>query len=467
MGIELHPPNVNVSDYDFSIEDREGRAPSIRFGLGAIKNVGAAPVGMILEARTKGPFKDLNDFSRRVDLRLVGKRALESLIRVGALDDFGTRDKMDRSIDRILAMSASHFRAAQSGQLSFFGEEVGLEMEIDLSGTSFQDNRAHLEWERELLGLFVSDHPLAPYVPLLKRLISHTSPQLAETIHDESVTIGGVITRYRQHNTRNGAQMGFATLDDMHGNIELVIFAKAWEKFRNLIGIDQVILATGKVDHQNGDPKVKVDSIELVALDPDDEEWEEPTTRGAEASGPIAPGEERVNPDTMDGGLPEMGLDASEASVSAYTGFLGEENKPGGSVRDPGVEGMYNPTAANPVEQLVPTQIDETVEILSIPPYLTSSHQVSGASAVNSNPRMLRVVMQSNGDKGRDCRRLRCVYGALRSSPGGDRFSFQVYERDHQYLIEFPNETTGISKELMARLAELVGTDNIVVETLL
>ncbi|MEA4909222.1 MAG: DNA polymerase III subunit alpha [Anaerolineaceae bacterium] len=267
MGIEVLPPDVNSSGWDFTIEDREDGQAAIRFGMGAIKNVGQAPVDLIMEARREGPFRDLNDFARRVDLRQVGKRALECLVRVGALDQFGPRKSLFEALDRIMAVSSSHFRAAQSGQLSFFGTIAGIEEEIDLPYMPSLDLREQLEWERELLGLYVSDHPLSPYLPLLKRTVTHFSGQLGEARNKEKVVVAGMVTRFRPYQTKTGKSMGFATLEDLQGNIELVIFPSAWDKFGGLVTPDAVLAARGKVDNENGDPKVLVDSLELISLD--------------------------------------------------------------------------------------------------------------------------------------------------------------------------------------------------------
>ena len=124
MGIVVLPPDVNFSEYDFTIEDRTGDSPAIRFGLGAIKNVGQGPVDIILAERQKGAFRNLSDFARRVDLRVVGKRALESLIKVGALDSFGPRRALIEALDRLIGLSSSHHRMSQNGQMNLFGTAV-------------------------------------------------------------------------------------------------------------------------------------------------------------------------------------------------------------------------------------------------------------------------------------------------------------------------------------------------------
>src|SRR5690606_23458605 len=120
LGIDVLAPDINSSGWDFTIEDRPEKSPAIRFGLGAVKNVGQGPVDLIITARRDGPFANLNDFIQRVDLRAVGKRSLECLIKVGALDSLGPRTALLEALDQMLSVSASHFKALQTGQLSFF-----------------------------------------------------------------------------------------------------------------------------------------------------------------------------------------------------------------------------------------------------------------------------------------------------------------------------------------------------------
>lgn len=262
MGLAVEPPNINASGWDFSIEDHAGGKSAIRFGLGAVKNVGHGPVDGILNARQDKPFKDINDFARRVDLRQVGKRALESLIRVGALDDLGPRAALLAGLDQILLISTSTFRAADSGQLSLFGAHSGITDEIVLPRVTNQFNRREiLNWERDLIGLYVSDHPLNPVMDILSQLVTHFSGQLSETEHNERVRVAGLITRIRHHQTKTGKSMGFVTLEDVQGIIELVVFPKTWEKYAQVIDFDRIVVVEGRVDAESGDPKVLVDSI--------------------------------------------------------------------------------------------------------------------------------------------------------------------------------------------------------------
>ncbi|HEX7974230.1 MAG TPA: DNA polymerase III subunit alpha, partial [Anaerolineales bacterium] len=266
MGIPVDPPDVNASEWDFAIEDRrnddDSTTPVIRFGLGAVKNVGQAPVDAILKARASGPFNDLNDFARRVDLRQVGKRALESMVKVGALDRYGSRPALLEILDRLSSVSASLFRASEAGQMSLFGAHTGVVEEINLPRATTEINRREiLNWERELIGLYVSDHPLSPVMDALTQAVSHFSAQLSEANPQERVRVAGLITKIRHHQSKAGKPMGFVTIEDLQGTIELVIFPRTWEKVSNIIDYDKIILVDGKVDVQGAEPKVLVDNI--------------------------------------------------------------------------------------------------------------------------------------------------------------------------------------------------------------
>jgi DNA polymerase-3 subunit alpha len=270
LGIQVLPPDVNSSGWDFSIEDTE-KGPAIRFGLGAIKNVGHGPVEAILKARQEGPFRDLNDFAQRVDLRLVGKRALESMIKVGALDSYGARPALLAAMDRILSLSSSHFRALQAGQMTLFGAHTGVSERLALPKSSEAVNRREiLNWERELMGLYISDHPLSPHIELLNQSVSHFSGELGDVPHEGRVRVAGMVTRFRPHQTKTGKTMGFVSLEDLHGVIELVLFPRTWEQYQHLVAPDRLILVEGKVDAQGSEPKVLVDTIstELIVTTP-------------------------------------------------------------------------------------------------------------------------------------------------------------------------------------------------------
>ena len=262
MGIEILAPNVNYSCWGFTIEESPSGEYCIRFGLGAIKNVGEGPVEEIIHGRGETKFKDVNDFLRRVDLRRVGKRALESLIQVGALDDLGGRPALLESMDRILAISSSNFQAADAGQISMFGDGTGLAEAIILPDAKTEINRrAQLDWERELIGLYVSDHPLSPVMDSLENHVTHFAQDLSEAKHQEHVCVAGIVTKIRQHQTKNGKAMAFATIEDVQGLIDLVIFPNTWKRYGELIRFDEIIYVSGKADANGGETKVLVDQV--------------------------------------------------------------------------------------------------------------------------------------------------------------------------------------------------------------
>ena len=262
MGVAVEPPEINASEWDFAIEDCAEGASVIRFGLGAVKNVGQGAVEIILAERKNGRFADINDFARRVDLRQVGRRVLECLTKVGAMEGFGHRIALLDSLDRIIAISASHFRAVEAGQMSLFGMSSGVSENIPIPTVRSEINKREiLGWEKELIGLYVSDHPLNSVIEELESVVTHFSGQLAEAAHLEHVRVSGIIARMRSHVTKSGEPMAFVSLEDLQGTIELVIFPRTWERVSELVQIEKIVIVDGKVDAASGDPKILVDNI--------------------------------------------------------------------------------------------------------------------------------------------------------------------------------------------------------------
>lgn len=504
MGINVLPPDVNWSEWDFSIEDCEGEAPAIRFGMGAVKNVGEGPVNLIMEARKDGRFKDLNDFIRRVDLRQVGKRTLECLIRVGALDAFGPRKALLEVMDNMVAISSSHFRAAQSGQMSFFGTVAGVEESISLPSVSILDPREQLEWEKELIGLYVSDHPLSPYLPVLRSKVTHFSSELGDVSGKESVTVAGLVSRMRTLTTKSGKPMAFATIEDLQGPIELVIFPKTWARFGKLVHTDGILLATGKVDDQSSDAKILVDELkELTPADLQGAANEAPaaydahqaTHRAAESRPPSS---QLLGPSTVEAleeeasfpNEPEDWQMMEPPEFDDAAPFADEEMGTPEEI-EPAHESTPAPAMAAASQAKHPTPTPAVVAASAVAAAVTSlspvavapqpqtsdalpAKMVSPRPAEEKRPRrqksedahMVTVILRASGEKERDIRRLKCVHGLLRSSPGNDHFCFYIFENGHRHLLDFPNDTTGVNSQLIERLVELVGNDNVQVEAL-
>lgn len=265
MGLDVFPPSVNFSDYDFSIEERPGKKTAIRFGLGAIKNVGQSPSEAIMRARDSKPFADINDFIYRVDLREVGKRPLEFLIKAGALDCFGaTRGALLRSIEGMYNLSSVRFESSQHGQMNLFGDTLTSEGGGFVLPTNVPANpREEQAWEKELLGLYITDHPLHRYSEELKKKTDHSATELKDCEDQEPVCVGGLVKSIRLVTTKNQEAMAFVTLEDFTGDIDLVFFPRSWERYNNRVKEDTLLIIRGKAQHRDESVNVLVDTLAM------------------------------------------------------------------------------------------------------------------------------------------------------------------------------------------------------------
>ena len=447
MGIDVLPPDVTHGGWDFEIESNETGKNCIRFGLGAIKNVGQNPVDVIVTARQEGDFKDLNDFARRVDNRKVGRRALESLIRVGALDCFGERCSVLDALDSILAISESHFRAKESGQLTFFGNVESMQDEIQLFQRPSLDDREKLEWEKELLGLYLSAHPLSPFLSTIKNKITHCSSQLHEANNNSDAIVAGIITDFRTIMTKKNEEMAFATLEDLQGIVELVVFPRVWQKISQVIRSEKVLLVKGKVDSSRNEPKLLVNQIQV--LKPESQE----SASDSKEQEPVTEINEPIEADMM-----EVDFQPPSHIVSEdLTGYEKKKNPQGLSEQDSGVDMGGTPIFEGATqEQSHPEKESETN--LNAPGFFTERETSSNGEITDKT---LIVRLKSCGAKSRDIRKIRQVYGVLTSVPGNDRFALVCQENGDSVRMDFPNDRTNICDSLKRELNGMVGEVNI------
>lgn len=277
MGIQVLPPDINKSDIYFTIEDTEG-GPAIRFGMGAVKNVGEGAIEVILQGRaTGGPFADIDDFCHRVDLRQVNRRALESLVKVGALRPFGQRAQLLAIIDRMMGLSSQTHQAAAVGQISMFdlgGFDAPAAGSIlyPLPEVEEVSRREILGWEKELVGIYVSEHPLQPLVRRLRASTTCFLGQIDETMAGHKVTVAGMVNWIRQIYTKNGKPMAFVELEDVQGTIEVVVFPRVYEETHEIWQEEKVVVVRGKVDTKGGNgPKIICEKVDdtITHLKPD------------------------------------------------------------------------------------------------------------------------------------------------------------------------------------------------------
>jgi DNA polymerase III subunit alpha len=257
MGIEVEPPDVNVSAEDFRVV--EGK---IRFGLNAVKNVGESAVRSILAAREEGgPFTTIWDFCERVDPQVVNKRALESLVKCGAFDSTGaSRKGMWEVLERALGRGAQEHADRLSGQSSIF--ELGDEPAAN--GPKHHDPIPSEEWEKaeklafekEALGLYVSEHPLSGIREALRRKTDAQMVELERRRDGDVVTVGGIVGALRQTTTKKGEPMVFMRLDDVSGSVETIVFNSVYGAARDLLEADRILVVKGRIDHKEGETKL-------------------------------------------------------------------------------------------------------------------------------------------------------------------------------------------------------------------
>ncbi|HET9093810.1 MAG TPA: DNA polymerase III subunit alpha [Solirubrobacteraceae bacterium] len=256
MGIEILPPDVNLSDHRFVVVDG-----NIRFGLDAVKGVGYAAVEAIKRAREDGDFTDLFDFCERVDGRAVNKKAIEALIKCGAFGSTGdTRLGMLAVLEQAQAAGQKAQQDAQIGQGSIF--DLGVDLGAGSAGPSGRpthvpippsefEQKELLAMEKESIGLYISAHPLKTLSAAMSTRTDVHLGSVGECKDGERVTIGGMISQVKRLRTKKGDPMVFATLEDLSGSVELVIFADTLEEAAGAVEVDAVVLVKGKVDHKD------------------------------------------------------------------------------------------------------------------------------------------------------------------------------------------------------------------------
>jgi len=298
MGIEILPPDVNLSDHEFTVgaPSSESLVGNIRFGLDAVKGVGYQAVEAIKRARGDGgpegghPFTSIWDFCERVDNRTVNKKAIEALIKCGALGSTGaSRKGMLEVLEKAQANGQQIQQDAQIGQGSIFDlQEEGSADAAPATGTAAAGQNVAalglgrpvhppipveefeqpqlLAAEKEAIGLFVSAHPLKPLRDVMRAKVDCPISALADRRDKDWVTVGGIITEAKKIRTRSGDHMMFATLDDLAGAVEILVFGKALAEHEVALAVDEVVLVKGRVDHKEaGKTCLVVQSVERFA----------------------------------------------------------------------------------------------------------------------------------------------------------------------------------------------------------
>jgi DNA polymerase-3 subunit alpha len=361
------------------------------------------------------------------------------------------------------------------------------------------EKRDMLNWERELIGLYISDHPLNEFQVQLAQIVSYFSGQLVEASHEEKVRVAGLITVVRPYTTKTGKPMGFVTMEDIQGNIELVLFPKTWEKFREGLTVGQIIIVEGKVDQSNHPPKILVDVIKteikmtMAADDPYAKQdmtpkpllprTEENGPRRADAtplSKPVNAPVQKQDPTPKPASQPAKQptkIAEPEASYDEDGMPPPPDNFPDGwdnewqpSFDEVAIaakpepkfkknEAVTPPLVTRAVAALAAVDEPDSTEREAMPPPTLYMPLVKENKDKEHPPQQITVILRSTGDHERDKRRIKTLYGTFTSYNGHDKFSFQIFENGKGHLIDFPNDTTRISPELFERLKKLMGEE--------
>jgi DNA polymerase-3 subunit alpha len=266
MGLKILPPHVNASFQTFHVSDSK-----IVFGLGAVKNVGENAVNSILEARKEGgAFCSIHDFARRVDLRKVNKKVLESLIKCGAFDGMGpNRRSMLDALDSTLEQASSFQREKSEGQFNLFSTECVAGASSNLTDIPIQsspewDDLLKLSYERELIGFYVTGHPLMNFESIIREFASSSTSRLVSVPASTLVRIAGMVKSIKEINTRKGDRMAFVTFEDLEGVVEVTVFSDLYALTRDLFNCGEPLMLSGLREGEADSPKILAQEIHLL-----------------------------------------------------------------------------------------------------------------------------------------------------------------------------------------------------------
>jgi len=272
MGIEVLSPDLNESFSNFSVVPQKNQ---IRFGLLAIKNVGEGIVEAIIQERKKnGPYLGMQDFISRISSANLNKKSLESLIKAGVFDVFADRNKLLFNLERLLQIARESFKRQNGAQQSLFAETSQTPLQLPLQDTEETTESQKLQWEKELLGLYISSHPLQSVKNLLEKkafsiaqIISQEPQRQAPGVPVSRIRIGGIISSIKRIITKSGKPMLFLGLEDLTAKIEVVVFPSVIEKYPTVLQENKIVLVAGRVNLYRGIRKFVAEEIdELIAV---------------------------------------------------------------------------------------------------------------------------------------------------------------------------------------------------------
>ena len=452
IGITVEPPNINHSRSGFTIERDSDGNDAIRFGLAAVKNVGASAIDPIVEAReASGPFKDIEDICRRVDSRSLNRRTLESLIRVGAFDHFGGRGNLLESVDRIIAAVQRQSKLRESGQTSMFdmlGESVPIPMiEIGITDGDDTTDQERVIWERDLLGVELTQSPFTREMRQQPANIVVYAAEITADITGQKRAALGQVNDIRELTTKRGEKFLSLNLTLLDGNIEIVVWPNILEQNPSLWQNGSFVSITGEVRERMGRVSISVEEAHEYQL---------------KAEGQV-----------------ELDAEAAKNKPAPIirTGF-NEASEPRPVLNDPaqptrtesvqniangarGSESVRQAPVNNPINS---TQKEATLAIESTTPTRISlDGDVTGQAASDNGPMLVRV--KETGDAADDRYRLEDIVSLFLEFPGKDPAVLEIETGNKIVRLDMPFSVQA-GAQLTGRLHELLGNGTVRTTTL-
>jgi DNA polymerase-3 subunit alpha len=498
LGVAVLPPDVNVSNQGFTIIDLPGEPPpgvnyqlGVRFGLGAIKNVGLGPVEALIRARDEGgPFRSLEDLCARVERSALNKRTVESLIKAGALDTLpGTRRQKLAILDAAVSAGVETQKARESGQESLFGDLFGggdapgaasiSAIPLPVISESPADKKETLLWEKELLGTNVSEDPVMQALEGIDTAGAMSLGQLSEEHIGKKLDFVGMLSGTRKIMTKKGDSMLVGTLEDMQSSIEFVAFPRALEKFKDLLVDDGVVRVNAKVDNRRDALQLMIESASAPlyraaapatpALDP------------AALSDMLRISVPSSDAEPLDDG-PEM--DALAVAVEALPATLGELPTHGPSSYGNGGNGHasgyasggngHRPVASNGsggAGEPPPASVSVIRPRAKVTISASAGDGGSGGGGSNgggggdggNSGRHLRLFLPRSGDFDADVQRMQELDQLLRSTEGDDQVTIYLPEASGTVLLR-PKHTVNAAPALLGDLRQILGEQGVILE---
>ncbi len=452
IGITVEPPNINHSRSGFTIERDSDGNDAIRFGLAAIKNVGASAIDPIVEAReASGPFKDIEDICRRVDSRSLNRRTLESLIRVGAFDPFGGRGNLLESVDRIIAAVQRQSKLRESGQTSMFdmlGESVPIPMiEIGITDGDDTTDQERVIWERDLLGVELTQSPFTREMRQQPANIVVYAAEITAGITGQKRAALGQVNDIRELTTKRGEKFLSLNLTLLDGNIEIVVWPNILEQNPSLWQNGSFVSITGEVRERMGRVSISVEEAHEYQL---------------KAEGQVESDAEAAKNKPA----PIIRTGFNEASEPRPV-----LNDPAQPTRTESVQNIANGARGSESNRQTPvnnpinsTQKEATLAIESTTPTRISlDGDVTGQAASDNGPMLVRV--KETGDASDDRYRLEDIVSLFLEFPGKDPAALEIETGNKIVRLDMPFSVQA-GAQLTGRLHELLGNGTVRTTTL-